>query len=262
MTTDVANGSKTAPVLPAALGVLSGVIAFLSLILWFGMPVIPNTSNLPSILKDVPSPYASLAAPAGPTDPGEQTYQTVCAACHQATGNGLPGAFPPLAGSEWANGDPETMIRIVIAGLQGPVTVKGQQFNSLMPAPPGLDDEKIAAVLTFVRANFGNKAGKVEKAQVAAIRAAIASRGKPWTADELKVLQKHGEGAATAGEAAPAGAVPAGAAPAAPGRPGATPAPPAADPKPKGGIAPATPSFGPAGSATAVPPGTNPPAPK
>src|SRR3954465_10358531 len=115
MTTDVANGSKAAPpVLPAALGALTGVIAFLSLILWFGMPVIPNTDNLPSILKDIPPPCGSLAAPSGPTDPGEQTYQTICAACHQATGNGLPGAFPPLAGSEWANGDAETMIRIVI----------------------------------------------------------------------------------------------------------------------------------------------------
>jgi mono/diheme cytochrome c family protein len=256
MTTDVANGSKSAPpVLATALGALTGVITFLSLILWFGMPVIPNTRNLPSILKDEPSPYASLAAPSGPTDPGEQTYQTVCAACHQATGNGLPGAFPPLAGSEWANGDPETMIRIVIAGLQGPVTVKGQPFNSMMPPPPGLDDEKIAHVLTFVRANFGNKASKVEKDQVAKIRSEIASRGKPWTAEELKALQKPGEGGAKAGEAAPAGAAPA------PGAPGAPATPPAEDPKPKG-IAPATPTIGPAGSATAVPPGTNPPAPK
>jgi mono/diheme cytochrome c family protein len=250
MTTDVANGSSKA--VPAVLGALTGLITFLSLILWFGMPVIPNTDNLPSILKDVPSPYASLAAPSGPTDPGEQTYQTVCAACHQATGAGLPGAFPPLAGSEYANGDAETMIRIVIAGLQGPVTVKGQQFNSMMPPPPGLDDEKIAAVLTWVRSNFGNKASKVEKSQVAEIRAQIASRGKPWTMDELKPLMKGGGPAA-----APAGAAPGGAAPA----PGAPAAPPAADPKVKG-IAPVTPTVGPAGSATAVPPGTNPAAPK
>jgi mono/diheme cytochrome c family protein len=221
------------------------------------MPVIPNTGDLPDILKDTPSPYASLAAPSGPTDPGEQTYQTICGACHQATGQGLPGAFPPLAGSEWANGDADTMIRIVIAGLSGPVTVKGQTFNSLMPPPPGLDDEKIAGVLTYVRAHFGNNASKVDKAQVAQIRAAIASRGKPWTMEELKALQKPGE-AAPAGGAAPAGAAPVGSAP---GAPGATPAPPAAEPTPKG-IAPVTPAIGPAGSATAVPKGTNPPAPK
>jgi mono/diheme cytochrome c family protein len=261
MTTDVANGSSHAA--PAVLGALTGVIAFLSLILWFGMPVIPNTDGLPTILKDKPSPYASLAAPAGPTDPGEQTYQTVCAACHQATGQGLPGAFPPLAGSEWVNGDPETMIRIVIAGLSGPITVKGQAFTSLMPPPPGLDDEKIAAVLTYVRSHFDNKASKVDKAQVAAVRSAIASRNKPWTADELKALAKPGEGGAKAGDAAPAGAAPAGAAPTGttPGAPGATPAPPAAEPTPKG-IAPVTPTVGPARSATAVPKGTNPSAPK
>jgi mono/diheme cytochrome c family protein len=259
MTTEVANGSSSlSKAAPAALGALTGVLAFLSLLLWFGMPVIPSTDSLPTILHDKPSPYASLAAPAGPTDPGEQTYQTVCAACHQATGQGLPGAFPPLAESEWVNGDAETMIRIVIAGLSGPVTVKGQTFNSLMPPPPGLDDEKIAGVLTYVRTHFGNKAAKVEKADVASIRAAIASRGKPWTAAELKALQKPGEGGAKAGEAAPAGAAPAGATP---GAPGATPAPPAAEPTPKG-IAPVTPTVGAAGSATAVPPGTNPSAPK
>lgn len=220
MTTDVANGSKAVPV---ALGALTGVLTFLSLALWFGMTVIPTTDDLrlASRFKKDESPYASLAAPAGPTDPGEQTYQAVCAACHQATGQGLPGAFPPLAGSEWANGDAETMIRIVIAGVGGPIEVKGQTFNSLMPPPPGLDDEKIAAVLTFVRANFGNKASKVEKAQVAEIRAAISSRGKPWTADELKALRKPGD-AAPAGGAAPAGAAPA----AAPAAPAAAPAAP------------------------------------
>lgn len=266
MTTDVAHGSSDA--VPAVLGAVTGVLTFLSLLLWFGMPVIPSTDTLPTVWTDKPSPYASLAAPAGPTDPGEQTYQTVCAACHQATGQGLPGAFPPLAESEWVNGDPETMIRIVIAGLSGPITVKGQPFNSLMPPPPGLDDEKIAGVLTYVRTSFGNKASKVEKAHVALIRAALASRTKPWTADELKALAKPGEDGAKAGEAAPAGAAPesaapAGAAPAgaAPGAPGATPTPPAEEPMPKG-IAPVTPTIGPAGSATAVPKGTHPPAPK
>lgn len=260
MTTDVANGPSKA--VPVVAGALTGVIAFLGLIVWFGLPIIPNTDNLPSVLHDKPSPYASLAAPAGPTDPGEQTYQQICAACHQANGQGLPGAFPPLAGSEWANGDAETMIRIVIAGLSGPVEVKGTTFNSMMPPPPGLDDEKIAHVLTFVRSNFGNKASKVEKEQVAAVRSSIASRTTPWTAAELKALQKPGAGGdktpgASPEAAAPSGAVAGGAAPAAPGVPGA----PSATPIPKG-TGPTTPSAGPAGSATAVPPGTNPPAPK
>lgn len=256
MTTD--SKAAPSPAVPAAAGVVTGVLAFLSLILWFGLPVIPNNDSLPSRLHDKPSPYASLAATSAPTDPGEQTYQTVCAACHQASGNGLPGAFPPLAGSEWANGDAETMIRIVIAGLQGPVTVKGTQFNSMMPPPPGLDDDKIAAVLTFVRKSFGNKASAVTKDQVTAIRAAIASRGKPWTADELKALQKPGDAAKAGEAAATTGAAPT---PGSAAVPGATPNPQGEQPVPKG-ITPVTPTVGPAGSATAVPKGTNPPAPK
>ena len=191
--------------LPVVTGVVFGVLTFLSLILWFGLPVIPTLSELPDIFHDKPSPYPALAATAAaPTTPGGQTYQTVCAACHQADGKGLPGAFPPLAGSEWATGDPETMIRIVLAGLSGPIDVNGATFNQLMPPPPGLDDEKIAQVITHVRSNFGNKASEVKKEQVTALRAEATSRGKPWTAAELKALQKPGDGAAKPEGEAPA----------------------------------------------------------
>ncbi|HEV2643364.1 MAG TPA: cytochrome c, partial [Candidatus Elarobacter sp.] len=57
---------------------------------------------------------------------------TRCAACHQANGQGMPGAYPALAGSEWLNGNPEVPIRIVLHGLQGPITVKVASFNSAM----------------------------------------------------------------------------------------------------------------------------------
>ena len=208
MTTDVAtNGNGRA--VPLLYGVLIGVLTFLGLMIWFGIPIIPTIDDLPTVMKDKPSPYPVVVANLS-NDPGERVYQTVCITCHQATGQGVPGAFPPLAGSEWVNGDPETMIRIVVAGLGGPVQVKGQPFNALMPPPPGLDDEKIAAVLTFVRSHFGNKGSKVEKAQVAAIRAQLAGRTKPWTAEELKALQKPGEpsGEKPAGDAVPAKTAP------------------------------------------------------
>ena len=203
MVTEVDSGKV--PVVPVLTGAAMGVFTFLSLLLWFGLPVIPNTNELASVLHDKPSPYPALAATAaGPSSPGEQTYQTVCAACHQANAQGLPGAFPPLAGSEWVNGDPETMIRIVLAGLSGPVEVKGTTFTQLMPPPPGLDDEKIALVVSHVRTNFGNKASEVKKEQVAALRAEATSRGKPWTAAELKALQKPGDAAAKPAGEAPA----------------------------------------------------------
>ena len=227
MVTDAADNGKA---VPAVAGLATGVLTFVGLMLWFGLPIIPNTDHLPTVFNDKPSPYPVVAAPAGSNDPGEQVYTTVCAACHQANGQGMPGAFPPLAESEWVSGDPETMIRIVIAGLSGPITVKGQTFNAMMPPPPGLDDEKIANVVTFVRSHFGNKASAVKKELVAEVRGTLAGRTKPWTAEELQALRKPGSAeekpaagdapapAAAGGAAAPAAAPapPPGAAPAAP----------------------------------------------
>jgi mono/diheme cytochrome c family protein len=186
-------------------GVAAGIITFASLMVWYGRPFIPTTEDLPNILKEPPpSAAAAVVVPAGPTDPGEQVFQT-CAACHQANAMGLPGAFPPLAGSEWVSADPETPIRVVLYGLSGPITVKGATFNSMMPPPPGLDDKKISLVLTHVRSHFGNTASAISEAQVAAVRSAIGARSKPFTADELQALRPAAGAAAPAAAAAPAG---------------------------------------------------------
>ncbi len=113
---------------------------------------------------------------------GKATY-AICSACHQATGLGIPNAFPPLAGSEWVNGPAENLIRIQLRGLKGEITVKGQKFNSIMPANANLSDEQIASVLTYVRSNFGNKASAVTPEMVKALRSEV---GKPpITAKEL-----------------------------------------------------------------------------
>jgi mono/diheme cytochrome c family protein len=120
------------------------------------------------------------------TADGHAVYENRCAACHQATGQGLPGAFPPLAGSEFVLGEAERVVRIVLHGLSGPVTVKGQTFNGAMPAwADQLSDAEIAAVLTYVRSSFGNAAPAVTSDVVAAQRTATASRATPWTAGEL-----------------------------------------------------------------------------
>jgi mono/diheme cytochrome c family protein len=116
-----------------------------------------------------------------------------CIACHQANGTGLPGAFPPLAGSEWATGPAEVPIRIVLHGLQGPITVAGTEYNSVMMPYGGtgeMNDAEVAAVLTYVRSSFGNSASPVTSAEVAAVRAQTAGRTTGWTADELKPLLK------------------------------------------------------------------------
>ena len=112
-----------------------------------------------------------------------------CIACHQTTGLGLPGAYPPLAGSEWAQGPEDRIIRIVLNGINGPITVKGGAFNNAMPAfGPLLRDEQIADVLTYVRSEWGNDAPAVSPDKVTEIRAAVATRGGPWTPGELLKL--------------------------------------------------------------------------
>ncbi len=120
--------------------------------------------------------------------PGKRIYDALCLACHQPDAKGLPGIYPPLAGSEWVAGDPAALIRIVTNGLGGPLTVKGQAFGQQLPLPMppmGLDDQQAADVLSYLRASFGNQAAGVEAGQVHAVRAQTAARQLPWTMAEL-----------------------------------------------------------------------------
>lgn len=123
------------------------------------------------------------AAPAAdePIDPavmeiGKVQFM-VCAACHGQNGEGGPIA-PPLAGSDWVTGPVSNLIRIQLRGLQGPITVAGKEYN--FPAPMAAlayqTDDQVAAVLTYVRNSFGNKAPAVKPEQVAALRGEV---GKP-----------------------------------------------------------------------------------
>jgi nitrite reductase (NO-forming) len=102
---------------------------------------------------------------------GAQVYASVCAACHQPTGQGIPAAFPPLAGSDYLNADRQRAIATVLFGLTGSVTVNGQTFNSVMPAL-GMSDPDVASVLTYVYANWGNAGHDITPAEVQAVRAA------------------------------------------------------------------------------------------
>lgn len=117
---------------------------------------------------------------------GQTIYAGTCAACHQASGLGSPGLFPPLAGSEYVTGDAGRVIRIVLKGLSGPVTVHGGQFNGQMPPWQQLSDAELAAVVSYVRSSWGNSAGAVTAADVAAERTASAGHAGPWTAGELR----------------------------------------------------------------------------
>jgi mono/diheme cytochrome c family protein len=122
-----------------------------------------------------------------PAQLGKRVFNGTCIACHQATGQGVPGVYPPLAGSEWAQGPEERAIRIVLLGLTGPIKVEGKEFNNSMAALGGsLKDDQIANVLTYVRSEWGNKAPPVEAATVAKIRAELGGRTAPFTVEELE----------------------------------------------------------------------------
>ena len=101
---------------------------------------------------------------------GKALYEKYCTACHQATGAGLPGAFPPLAKSDYFAKDKKKAIAAVIHGLSGEITVNGQKYNSVMPNLAYLKDEEVADVISYVLNSWGNKAGHVSAKDVAAVR--------------------------------------------------------------------------------------------
>ncbi len=103
---------------------------------------------------------------------GARVFASTCAACHQAQGQGVPRVFPPLAGSDFLMADKDRSIAIVLGGLNGRVTVKGQTYESAMPPQAHLSDDDIANVLTYVRSSWGNGGDAVASDDVAAKRSA------------------------------------------------------------------------------------------
>ncbi len=103
---------------------------------------------------------------------GKIIYTSICMACHQAEGQGIPKAFPPVAKSDYLNADPKRAIATVLHGLQGKVTVNGETYESIMPQL-GLNDEQVANALTYVFNNWGNNGTEVLPAMVKEVRATV-----------------------------------------------------------------------------------------
>lgn len=120
---------------------------------------------------------------------GKSIYDMLCSKCHQPDGLGKEGLAPPLLDSEWALGSEQRMIRIALNGLQGPITVEGKVYNLDMPAWKVLDDDKIAAALTYVRRAWNHTASPIDPATVKSIRDSTASRTIPWTERELLLIK-------------------------------------------------------------------------
>ena len=101
---------------------------------------------------------------------GEKIFSTHCAACHQASGQGLAGAFPPLAESDYLASGSGVAVSAVLNGLSGPITVNGNDYNAVMPNLSYLSDSDVANVVTFVMNSWGNPGGEVSSGEVAAAR--------------------------------------------------------------------------------------------
>ena len=120
----------------------------------------------------------------------DRLYQKACLPCHQADGKGLPGFYPSLESSDWVSGDPGRLIRIVLHGLEGPITLNGEAFLSKTPIPmpgfAGLGNEEIAQLLSYVRGDFGNQASAISGAQVQKVRMEEAQRSTSWKESSLR----------------------------------------------------------------------------
>src|SRR6266403_294833 len=180
-------------------------------IFWAGAYLFSYSGGFAADVFDYKPKYgAQAAAAAGPPDPkvlGKKLFSANCVTCHQANGQGQPGQFPPLAGSEFVLGDASNrFIAIVLKGLQGPVQVKGQAFNNAMQPWEGqYTDQQLAAILTYVRSDWGNNGPPVTAEMVKQVRDEIKDRKEQWTWAELQKMPPKDMAAPAAGGSPPPG---------------------------------------------------------
>jgi mono/diheme cytochrome c family protein len=174
------------------------LIAVYGLALFFGGAYIGRFSgNFPDGLDISYNPVVHGKGPQGPAGPqaelspadrGKKIFSANCATCHQMTGLGAAGLYPPLAGSEYVNGGTRRLGMIVLKGLTGPIKVKGQSFVTSAQMAPWegvLNDQKLSDVLTFVRQEWGNTGGPVAPEGIAALRKELAGRKESWVEADL-----------------------------------------------------------------------------
>ena len=180
---DPSERDRPIPVLVAIITLAVVVLgaAYILLSEPFGQPELGDRRTL----SDLRPPLAG--APGAAVD-GKQVFAANCIACHQATGKGLAGVFPPLDGSEWVVGDQRIVANILLHGIVGEITVAGNPYKGAMPAFKQLGDAELAAVTTYIRAEWSNKAGPMKPELFAAERKA-ATRTTPFNGGaEIKAL--------------------------------------------------------------------------
>ena len=146
----------------------------------FGTPTLGDQRTLADLSGPAPG--------AGGVVDGKKVFSVNCVACHQTTGKGLAGVFPPLDGSEWVTGEPRILVNILLHGINGELEVMGVAYKGAMPAFKQLTDAELAAVASYVRAEWSNKAAPIPPALFEAERKA-STRTAPFAGGvELKTL--------------------------------------------------------------------------
>jgi mono/diheme cytochrome c family protein len=172
---------------------------FMALVFWAGAYLAFNSGGFESTVFN-PSQVSwsgGGAVAKGPPDPkvvGKRLFTANCVACHQATGLGVAGQFPTLVGSEWVltegwHGD-NHLVQILLHGLQGAIQVKGETYNGAMPPWKQLKDDQIAAILTYIRSEWGNNASPISAEQVAKVREESAAQTEPYTQAQLQAIPR------------------------------------------------------------------------
>ncbi|NJK93279.1 MAG: cytochrome c [Blastochloris sp.] len=138
----------------------------------------------------------AAGAPAAAEDPvavalklGKRVYTANCASCHQGSGQGAAGQYPPLVASDYVLQSERRLIALLLHGAEGPMTVKGNVYNGAMPAwEKQLNDKQMAAVATYIRQEWGNNGGPITPEQVAAARVEFASQTKAYNEAQLLAI--------------------------------------------------------------------------
>ena len=126
---------------------------------------IKTNRNAARVTKTSSTQKPAIAIPAG-----NLIYTNYCASCHKPGGDGVTGNFPPLKENPRVTGDKKSLIAVVLNGMSGPLHVKGVEYNQAMPSFKFLSDKDVAAVVSYIRTSFGNKAGAVTIEDVAKAR--------------------------------------------------------------------------------------------
>lgn len=146
---------------------LSALLVAVFMVLWavvyilYSEPLTLSQYGDQRTLAELSGPAPGAAGGAGAAVDGAAIFAAQCAACHQATGKGLPGVFPPLDGSEWVHGEPRILANILLHGVTGEIEVEGQKYQGAMPAFAQLSDAELAGVSSYIRSAWSNQAEPV-----------------------------------------------------------------------------------------------------